>query len=128
MASSNPNLSTSETPAANPSSIRPVTLADLRAGAVGGHGDPLTGECYPTSEMDDPIFQKEKPMTTAIDPVCRMEVEIETTQYNCEHAGKAYYFCSAGCQKSFEKDAHQYLPEDHHGNDHGSHTRKPQLE
>ncbi|MCE7921276.1 MAG: YHS domain-containing protein [Chloroflexi bacterium CFX1] len=46
--------------------------------------------------MDDLVFQKEKPMTTAIDPVCKMEVEIETAQYKSEHAGETYYFCSAG--------------------------------
>ena len=57
-------------------------------------------------------------MTIAIDPVCKMEVEIETAQYKSEHAGETYYFCSPGCQNSFEKDPHQYLPEDHHGHDH----------
>lgn len=58
----------------------------------------------------------------AIDPVCKMEVEVETAQYKSEHAGKSYTFCSAGCQHSFEKDPHQYLPEEHHGHDHESHS------
>lgn len=49
-------------------------------------------------------------MTTAIDPVCKMEVEIDTAQYKSKHAGQTYYFCSAGCQRSFEKDPHLYLP------------------
>ena len=113
MASPNPDH------AVNQPSIKPVTLIGLGGNAAaGGYCDPLTGECYPASEMDDPVFQKEKPMTTAIDPVCKMEVEIETAQYKSEHAGEMYYFCSAGCQKSFEKDPHQYLPEDHHGHSH----------
>ncbi len=113
-----PDPPASKAPAANQPFIKPVTLIGLGGNTGGGYCDPLTGECYPTSEMDDPVFQKEKPMTTAIDPVCKMEVEIETAQYKSEHAGEMYYFCSAGCQKSFVKDPHQYLPEDHHGQDH----------
>ncbi|MBN8581703.1 MAG: YHS domain-containing protein [Anaerolineae bacterium] len=58
-------------------------------------------------------------MTTAIDPVCKMEVEIETAQFKSEHEGETYYFCSAGCQSSFEKDPHKYLPE--HDHDHEGH-------
>jgi len=61
---------------------------------------------------------------TAIDPVCKMEVEVETARYKSEHAGRTYYFCSAGCQRSFEEDPHRYLPEEHHGHghDHESHS------
>jgi YHS domain-containing protein len=78
---------------------------------LGGYCDPITGECIA-------IVEKENLMTTAIDPVCKMEVEIKTARYKSEHAGQTYYFCSAGCQRSFEDDPHQYLPEDHHGQDH----------
>lgn len=81
-------------------------------GEVGNYCDPVTGECYPVDE-------KENPMTTAIDPVCKMEVEIETAQFKSEHEGETYYFCSAGCQSSFEKDPHKYLPE--HDHDHEGH-------
>jgi len=41
---------------------------------------------------------------TAIDPVCEMTVDIEAAHYKTEHSGEMYYFCAAGCQKSFEKD------------------------
>ena len=97
--------------------LRPALKIVPIENVAGGYCDPLTGECYPASEMDVPT-QKEYPMTTAIDPVCKMEVEIETAQYKSEHAGQMYYFCSAGCQKSFEQDPHKYLPEDHHGHAH----------
>ena len=113
MTSPNLDLFVFETSSENQPSVKPLTLLDLGENAIGFYCDPLTGECYPGSEMKH--FKMENPMTTAIDPVCNMEVEIETAQYKSEHAGETYYFCSAGCLKSFEKDPHQYLPEDHHG-------------
>ena len=39
----------------------------------------------------------------AIDPICGMTVEIATARYKSERAGKMYYFCCAGCQRTFEK-------------------------
>jgi xanthine dehydrogenase accessory factor len=45
----------------------------------------------------------------AIDPVCGMAVEIATARYVAAHAGQTYYFCSAGCKRSFEKEPSQYL-------------------
>jgi YHS domain-containing protein len=116
MTSPNPDLSAIEAHAGNQPSVKPLTRIDLGENAIGFYCDPLTGECFPGSDMKD--LQKEIPMTTAIDPVCKMEVETETAQFKSEHAGETYYFCSAGCQKSFEEDPHQYLPEDHHGHSH----------
>jgi len=42
--------------------------------------------------------------TTVIDPVCGMTVDFSTAEYRSFHDGKAYYFCSAGCKASFDKD------------------------
>lgn len=106
-----------ETPDAGQPAAKPLTLIDLGEQAVGGYCDPVTGECYPASEMEN--LPKESPVSIAIDPVCKMDVEIETAQYKSEHAGEMYYFCSPGCQRSFEKDPHKYLPQNHHG--HGGH-------
>jgi Cu+-exporting ATPase len=99
----------------------PLKLVPLGDSTAGSYCDPLTGECYPIPVME--TIRKENLMTTAIDPVCKMEVEIETAQYKSEHAGETYYFCSAGCQKSFENDPHQYLPAGHHehGHEHEGH-------
>jgi xanthine dehydrogenase accessory factor len=47
--------------------------------------------------------------TEAIDPVCGMTVEIATARYVAAHAGQTYYFCSAGCKRSFEKEPEKYL-------------------
>jgi xanthine dehydrogenase accessory factor len=45
----------------------------------------------------------------AIDPICNMMVNIATAHYKTEYAGQTYYFCSAGCQRSFEKEPDRYL-------------------
>ncbi len=45
----------------------------------------------------------------AIDPVCNMLVNMATAHYTTDYAGQTYYFCSAGCQRSFEKEPDRYL-------------------
>ncbi len=47
--------------------------------------------------------------TTAIDPVCRMTVDTATAEYRSVHDGKPYYFCSAGCKASFDKDPEKFI-------------------
>ena len=115
MKSSNADPSKFETSSESQPCVKPLTLLDLGEDAIGFYCDPITGECYPGSEMKH--LEKENLMTTAIDPVCKMEVNIETAKYKSEHAGEVYYFCSAACQKSFEEDPHQYLTEDLHGHE-----------
>jgi Cu+-exporting ATPase len=41
-------------------------------------------------------------MTTAIDPVCGMEVDPATAAGSSEHEGQTYYFCSTGCKRRFD--------------------------
>lgn len=43
------------------------------------------------------------------DPVCGMVVDPHTTQHRADHAGRTYYFCSAGCRKKFIADPESYL-------------------
>jgi YHS domain-containing protein len=38
-----------------------------------------------------------------------MTVEIATARYTSEHAGQTYYFCAAGCKRSFEREPYKYL-------------------
>jgi Cu+-exporting ATPase len=45
------------------------------------------------------------------DPVCGMEVDPHTTKHRHEHAGRTYYFCSAGCRTKFAADPERYLGE-----------------
>ena len=47
--------------------------------------------------------------TTAVDPVCGMSVETATAEYRSFREAKAYYFCSAGCKESFDRDPARYL-------------------
>lgn len=41
---------------------------------------------------------------TAIDPICDMTVDVATAAFMTEWKGTTYYFCAAGCQKTFERD------------------------
>jgi len=68
-------------------------------------GDPDRG-----GEMKDP--------STAIDPVCGMTVDTATAEYRSFHDGGTYYFCSAGCKQTFDKDPAKYAGRqetEHHG-------------
>ena len=53
--------------------------------------------------------ESEGAVGTALDPVCGMNVSIATAKHTRDHAGKSYYFCSAGCAEKFGKDADGYL-------------------
>ena len=39
----------------------------------------------------------------AIDPICGMTVDIATAHYMSERDGQTYYFCCAGCKRTFER-------------------------
>jgi P-type Cu+ transporter len=43
------------------------------------------------------------------DPVCGMTVDPHKTSHRAEHAGRTYYFCSAGCRQKFAADPARYL-------------------
>ena len=43
------------------------------------------------------------------DPVCGMMVDSERAAAKAEHAGKTYYFCSAGCAAKFRAEPEKYL-------------------
>lgn len=44
----------------------------------------------------------------AVDPVCGMRVDERTSKLKSEHEGKTFYFCSASCKNTFDKDPHKY--------------------
>lgn len=44
----------------------------------------------------------------AKDPICGMTVDEKKAQFRSEHEGVAFYFCSAGCKSTFDKDPHKY--------------------
>jgi xanthine dehydrogenase accessory factor len=45
----------------------------------------------------------------AVDPVCGMTMDTSPASYPLQHAGTTYYFCTAGCRRSFEADPAVYL-------------------
>jgi YHS domain-containing protein len=47
--------------------------------------------------------------TTVKDPVCGMDIDPDTAAAKSEHKGQTYYFCSAGCKKSFDKETEKYI-------------------
>ena len=57
---------------------------------------------------------------TAIDPVCGMTVAIDGAKHVAEHAGKTYYFCSAGCRTKFLANPASFVEADdpHAGHGH----------
>ena len=61
-------------------------------------------------------------MATAIDPVCKMEVDTGNPPGGqSEHQGEDYYFCALGCKVGFDKEPQKYLgatgSEDVHGHE-----------
>lgn len=49
------------------------------------------------------------PRGVAIDPICQMEVEITTAKYHSEYEGLDYYFCCAGCKRTFDANPTAYV-------------------
>ncbi len=43
-----------------------------------------------------------------IDPVCKMEVETESTENKKEHKRKTYHFCTPLCMVTFEQEPEKY--------------------
>ncbi len=59
------------------------------------------------------ILADETPQSTiAIDPICKMDVDIETAALHSDYKGKRYYFCAAYCKKTFEADPTKYKGQD----------------
>jgi len=66
----------------------------------------------PQTDSRDPSFELPRVQGTeleAIDPVCGMTVEIATAHFTSEYNGKTYYFCAAGCKRSFDREPGRYI-------------------
>jgi len=59
-------------------------------------------------KLELPVTTYQLP-TEALDPVCGMTVEIATAHFTSEYNGKTYYFCAAGCKRSFDKEPGKYV-------------------
>ena len=55
-------------------------------------------------------------MATAVDPICKMDVDTDNPPGGqSEHQGTTHYFCAPGCKVSFDKDPEKYLADDWEG-------------
>jgi Cu+-exporting ATPase len=57
---------------------------------------------------DTPNTQAQQNATTAIDPVCGMDVNPATAAGSSTYEGKTYYFCSIGCKRRFDDDPQSF--------------------
>ena len=51
---------------------------------------------------------QEREPDSAVDPVCGMAVEVASAGETVEHEGTHYYFCCAGCRRTFEQEPEKY--------------------
>ena len=64
----------------------------------------------PVSNLEIPMApMAQSPALEARDPVCGMTVEIATAHFTSEYSGVTYYFCAAGCKRSFDKEPGKYV-------------------
>jgi xanthine dehydrogenase accessory factor len=45
----------------------------------------------------------------ALDPICGMTVEIANAHYVSEYGGNKYYFCSASCKRTFDREPEKFI-------------------
>jgi len=64
----------------------------------------------PITNLQSPVADAlSSPPLEALDPVCGMTVEIATARFTSEYNGRTYYFCAAGCKRSFDKEPGKYI-------------------
>jgi Cu+-exporting ATPase len=76
-----------------------------QACADGSHGSHTGHDHHPDGLDGDASELRERQR----DPVCGMLVDPRTTPYRQQHAGRLYFFCSAGCQSKFLDNPTKYL-------------------
>jgi xanthine dehydrogenase accessory factor len=67
---------------------------------------PQESRSAPSQSIQLPIVND---TAEAKDPVCGMMVEIGTAHFTSEYDGMTYYFCAAGCKRSFDKEPEKYI-------------------
>lgn len=72
-------------------------------------------QAHPDQALDERSARPEgrasaaESLRTAVDPVCHMDVEIETARHTADVEGTRYYFCCAHCQHAFVNNPRAYL-------------------
>ncbi|MFH0966960.1 MAG: heavy metal translocating P-type ATPase [Methanobacteriota archaeon] len=55
------------------------------------------------------IVNPQKIKNSEKDPVCGMDVDVDTAKYTATHNGRIYYFCNKGCKDAFEKEPEIFI-------------------
>jgi Cu+-exporting ATPase len=85
--------------------MKETVAGQSQAGADGSHGSHAGHDHHPHALDGDASELRERQR----DPVCGMRVDPRTTPYRQQHAGRPYFFCSAGCQSKFLDNPTKYL-------------------
>jgi YHS domain-containing protein len=48
-------------------------------------------------------------MNDAVDPVCKMTVDVDKAMWRSTYGGKEYFFCAKGCKDAFDRDPEKFL-------------------
>ena len=70
-----------------------------------------SGELVPGTAETGGARVAEQTAVESVDPVCGMTVSADPSSYPVEHEGVTYYFCCAGCRRSFQENPAAYLKE-----------------
>jgi Cu(I)/Ag(I) efflux system membrane fusion protein len=80
----------------------------MKAAAAGATGHMHEGHSHPAvATVKDAMAVVARGLTTAIDPICGMDVDIQKATAagrTSVFQGKSYYFCSDDCKVTFDKD------------------------
>ncbi len=84
----------------------------MKAAAAGATGHMHEGHSHPAeATVKDGMAVVARGLTTAIDPICGMDVDIQKASAagrTSVFQGKSYYFCSDDCKVTFDKDPKRY--------------------
>ncbi|MHA1247593.1 MAG: YHS domain-containing protein [Candidatus Thorarchaeota archaeon] len=73
----------------------------------------LTLDRFRPPTMTEGSAQPHEPeKRVAIDPICKMEVDIATATLYSDYNGKRYYFCNPYCKQTFDADPAKYEDQD----------------
>jgi membrane fusion protein, copper/silver efflux system len=84
----------------------------ITGGLMPGEQIVISGNFLIDSESRMKIAAADRSQITAQDPVCNMEVNIQTAKtasYQSEYGGKTYWFCAAACKTQFDQNPAEFI-------------------